>query len=708
LASATAIRRCLALTAVATALFASAAQAAGPDPVGPPSQALADGCQRSIMGLLTFTSPEWVYVYSYDPQRFEAPDQTRVVEGTAQNTHPAGDDLPEGHQYFDLNSNIVVDAQYQDLLGGDPARETGNYAPGEEQGRLHVEWESGLVPTYAWPTENDRVKLWGSWIWDCGHWGVGFPDYFLPSQVEGQNPRNGPITGERTELHSMKFMVVTRDHPYRPVNAESETDVYGSTEGAKSHAQEKCAHENPPEPDSTSYSPEYSACIQLPESQVQAVNDRDYSFFVPAPPKPSSDATLTYRIEDMIGQEGQPVEEITPRPDATPPGIDVTVKYQGSAAPAYGKSFFVRWLSPDPDEPEPILLTVDSIKVNHSLDPNPDAREQTGEPPGEYNLYMDANGYWKFLNDWAPGLGAVSDGDTFTVGQSVSLNVPSGAPLRILFRGRECDFPAIEPCPDTAELAPSNDIPGVALAQFPTVEAALGTHTAYSDAHPSADPDSPDYEVTYTVRRAGYPRPLGATPARAALVVAYDECTSPNRTHGSPLAVGSCSPPVQTSGQLTVGTLDANGKPANSVGVVRYDVVNGDPGTPVNESDVRLQLSLTDVRNRGSLSDYTGELLARNTIRITDRASGPSGGEAATTADTPLSFAVPCAATAGTGIGSVCATATTVNSLMPGAVQESQSAIWQLGEVQVFDGGPDGDAATDPNTLFADQGFFVP
>ena len=34
--------------------------------------------------------------------------------------------------------------------------------------------------------------------------------------------------------------------------------------------------------------------------------------------------------------------------------------------------------------------------------------------------------------------------------------------------------------------------------------------------------------------------------------------------------------------------------------------------------------------------------------------------------------------------------------------------MWQLGKVEVFDGGSDGNAATTPNTLFVTQGVFVP
>src|SRR5205823_6685358 len=47
-----------------------------------------------------------------------------------------------------------------------------------------------------------------------------------------------------------------------------------------------------------------------------------------------------------------------------------------------------------------------------------------------------------------------------------------------------------------------------------------------------------------TVRRVtpNYARPRGATPIHAPLVPAYAPCTSANRSHGAPLASGSCAP----------------------------------------------------------------------------------------------------------------------------------------------------------------------
>ena len=69
---------------------------------------------------------------------------------------------------------------------------------------------------------------------------------------------------------------------------------------------------------------------------------------------------------------------------------------------------------------------------------------------------------------------------------------------------------------------------------------------------------------------------------------------------------------------------------------------------------------------------------------------------------------MPCTATGDTTIGSTCAVATTADAVTPGVIKEGMRAIWQLGQVQVLDGGADGVASTTPNTVFARQGVFVP
>ena len=120
-------------------------------------------------------------------------------------------------------------------------------------------------------------------------------------------------------------------------------------------------------------------------------------------------------------------------------------------------------------------------------------------------------------------------------------------------------------------------------------------------------------------------------------------------------------------------------------------------------------VSVTDVRRRTGLGDYTGELALRLPLRITDRDNGgTSSTDHGTVQDATLDVPVPCAATGSTSVGSTCAVSTTIDAVVPGAAREGERAIWALGRVQVLDGGADGIASTSPNTLFAVEGIFVP
>jgi predicted acyl esterase len=203
-----------------------------------------------------------------------------------------------------------------------------------------------------------------------------------------------------------------------------------------------------------------------------------------------------------------------------------------------------------------------------------------------------------------------------------------------------------------------------------------------------------------------YPRPAGASPIRASLVLAHAQCDLPDRTHGAPLAYPSCSPGL-ASGHLTAGTPEVNGQDPAFVGHVKYKVLAGDASTPsVDEADVQVTVAATDVRNQGDLSDYTGELQARTSVRVTDRYNGPGRNEPATL-DIVVPVTVPCAATGGTA-GGTCSVTTTLDTVVPGMVPEGKRSVWELGAIEVYDGGSDDVAATPGNTLFAHQGVFVP
>jgi WD40 repeat protein len=173
---------------------------------------------------------------------------------------------------------------------------------------------------------------------------------------------------------------------------------------------------------------------------------------------------------------------------------------------------------------------------------------------------------------------------------------------------------------------------------------------------PYGDYRSPDWQP---LRPPGYARPLSATPASVALVPGFRTCSSASGSHGPPLTAASCNPPQQASDHLTVGTPDANGASANSTGSVTFRVFchppdqNGVPECPAagDQIDVALTASLTDVRNKVGLTDYTGELRVSVTTRITDRLNGAGGVHPATVSDTPLDFNLTCLQTAAEPIG---------------------------------------------------------
>ena len=155
-----------------------------------------------------------------------------------------------------------------------------------------------------------------------------------------------------------------------------------------------------------------------------------------------------------------------------------------------------------------------------------------------------------------------------------------------------------------------------------------------------------------------------------------------------------------------MGTPDANGRGSKFSGRVIYKVMLGNESTPADEADIAITASLIDVRRKSDLTDYPGMLKATTSMRITDKDNGSV--QTGTVTDIPLSFLLTCNTTTDTTVGSSCGATTTGDAVTGGGVKEKLRSVWELGAVQVFDGGPDSNPNTNPNTLFATQGFFVP
>jgi hypothetical protein len=228
--------------------------------------------------------------------------------------------------------------------------------------------------------------------------------------------------------------------------------------------------------------------------------------------------------------------------------------------------------------------------------------------------------------------------------------------------------------------------------------------------------------IAAQIAGATHPRPKGATPIRVPLVPAYNQCTTPNRTHGPPLAFPSCTPPSPASSFLTVGTPDANGAAANSEGFIKFEVVVGVPGPP-SDSNIEVTFRVTDVRCKGGTTacgnanatggpDYVGELQANMTIRNTDHynaATAGGGTDPATMTDIPLPVQAYCANTTDTSIGALCQISSSTQAMIPDPCGcEGKRMLVQFGQIRVSDGGPDGIVASNDNTPFLAGGLFIP
>jgi hypothetical protein len=214
----------------------------------------------------------------------------------------------------------------------------------------------------------------------------------------------------------------------------------------------------------------------------------------------------------------------------------------------------------------------------------------------------------------------------------------------------------------------------------------------------------------------GFPRPKGATPTYVSLVPAFNQCTSGNRAHGSPLSFPSCAPPQQSSSVLTMGTPDANGSGVNFTGSVTFTAILGDSSTATDEADVRIEASLSDVRNKPSLTDYVGRVLVRYDLKITDNNNAQETPEPGTVQTINHQAPADCVATALTTIGASCSLSTTADAIVPGTVIEDKRSVWELGQVEVRDAGPNGTGYANcpavcgdgDETTFLRQGVFAP
>ena len=231
--------------------------------------------------------------------------------------------------------------------------------------------------------------------------------------------------------------------------------------------------------------------------------------------------------------------------------------------------------------------------------------------------------------------------------------------------------------------------------------------------------------MTASAAMASHPRPKSASPLTFKLVPAFNACSAANGTHGAPLALPSCNPPVETSQWLTANAPDRPAPfntAANSTGSVTLKVTcvssinppveNGDtPPCNANagdQEDVKITAASADARckvgtaggqggctgNAGST--YSGKVLGSSSIRITDHYNSTTG--------QPCAAATTCVATVVNlpfDVGAQCTNGacnytTSADAVVTNTVQELKRAVVELGQITVSDAGQDGQLVGGP------------
>ncbi|MFM8410320.1 MAG: hypothetical protein ACKOCT_08580, partial [Alphaproteobacteria bacterium] len=116
------------------------------------------GIAPSLFDMLTLINPEWAPVTT-GPIVDSRPVVVRGLV-TAMHGDTSGD-FPSTHLRADVNFDLDPDPGSEQFI-----------AEGNDGHELHVEWEAGAYPAWAWAGKGDRMVAMGRLIFDCGHPGA--------------------------------------------------------------------------------------------------------------------------------------------------------------------------------------------------------------------------------------------------------------------------------------------------------------------------------------------------------------------------------------------------------------------------------------------------------------------------------------------------------------------------------------------------------
>ena len=381
-----------ALTRHAPALTArplSLREAARRLPVADPGKGFERGCRHPDEIQLQFFGkhnlaqiiPAWVGARE---------DATRTVEGILLQSNLAHTDFPfkPWHIGYDWNFHLQVDPQYAYLVSEEHHMKTPPVifedgrvvvnSAGKRVPTFECEWDTAFLPDYAWPQDGSRVWLRGRWIYDCGH-------------VGGESGRH------RSEIHPPKAVVSFRSEAVQfrenrhPTRATQAVVYIGRRGGYFNHA----------------------------------INDEDYEFDIPLPPRPTTRAQVVTTFQSQTGQlPVAPVLTPAPRQDARVVRVRIPLAGVTPHPDEYGVIISVGWTDVDGSvaaETRTHSVTIASLEKHTKLDTTAN---------DEWYVFAGINGRWRR---------ARLDGSNPNINFTIGLHLHKDDPIHITVCGFEAD-----------------------------------------------------------------------------------------------------------------------------------------------------------------------------------------------------------------------------------------------------------------------------
>jgi hypothetical protein len=440
-------------------------------------------------------TPEWVTIKPYHTN-----DNYQKLEGLAyRDMGVSVDDGKYSHYYMDQHFKILPDPAYNNLRGSPPDN------PGREY--IEAEVEHKVLPEYFWPTLNDRVSVFGHYIFDCGH---GDPDKSPPELKTEIHPhvaigvqRYRPVAipakelfdfdnnattpsesvGKRvyvpgiiTDLHISNNVgyIVDTAHPEKPDSPCGDRGLHQAKDYETSYPADKdLARKCILEP--VLIDKKYEFNIYLPRDPHDILTELAPTNTAPPVPLYAKAQTHPYSYPDAsIASKYQPV--IEHKTDSK--GVDylkVTIDLTGYTGSEYVSRIVAGWVLADQDNwgLESWRLKIKEIIYRHSMD---------GDDYGDWFLWFNLNNglnEWHNLK-WGSDSVHVRSIESDPLLETGILNTKLGPDI-LLFPGQDIQVQtaAYEDDGSAGSKTALVDAPGHYLAKFATP-----LKEAYNDEHP--------------------------------------------------------------------------------------------------------------------------------------------------------------------------------------------------------------------------------